>query len=64
MNVYLSEVHINCFDTKYMYCIYKILYSHLLWFHWSLPSEKTLLMSTPKCLGDQICQIYLGKTDD
>ena len=31
---------------------------------WSSQSEKTLLMSTPKCLGDQIWQIYLGKTDD
>ena len=23
-----------------------------------------ILLSTPKCLGDQICQIYPGKSDD
>ena len=31
---------------------------------WSSQSEKTLLMSTPKCLGDQIWQIYPGKSAD
>ena len=31
--------------------------------YWSSQSEKTLLMSTPKCPGDHICQIYLGKSD-
>ena len=24
------------------------------WLYWSLQSKKTFLMSTPKCLGDQI----------
>ena len=32
--------------------------------HWSLRSEKTLFMSTAKCPGVHICQIYLGKTDN
>ena len=31
---------------------------------WSSRSEKTLLMSTPKRPGDQIWQIYLGKSAD
>ena len=37
---------------------------HMLESYWSSRSEKTLLMTTPKRPGDQIWQIYPGKTDD
>ena len=59
MKVHLSEVHVNCFDTQYIYCIYKVLYLHSLWFHLTISVFPNWL-----CRNDNIEYINMPAPSD